>query len=142
MIDMDLWLKEREEGKQARYVGTDNLTTFMPPSTGTPLPGLPCAGDSVEAKDYPSFTELVFQNVNLTPAQPDMVNHPPHYTRTKLETLDVIEDMVQGWDARVAYLLGNVVKYVWRHADKAPVESLKKARFYLDRAIDYLEQEK
>jgi hypothetical protein len=79
--------------------------------------------------------------VQYEPPQPpqDMVNKPPHYTRTTLETLDVIEDMVTGWDPKVAYLLGNVVKYVWRHADKSPVESLKKARFYLDRAIAHLE---
>jgi hypothetical protein len=75
----------------------------------------------------------------VAPKPVDLVNHPPHYTRTKLETLDVIEDMVTGWEPKVAYLLGNVVKYVWRHADKAPVESLKKARFYLDRAIAHLE---
>ena len=65
----------------------------------------------------------------------DQVNHPPHYTRTQFETLDVIEDMVTGWPAATAYRIGNVLKYLWRHRDKGGVESLKKARFYLDREI-------
>lgn len=69
----------------------------------------------------------------------DQVNHPPHYNRTSLETITVIEDMVSGWPAATAYRLGNVLKYVWRHREKGQLESLKKARWYLDREIAALE---
>ncbi len=70
----------------------------------------------------------------------DPVHRPLHYTRTNLECIDVIEDMVAGWPARTAYRLGNVLKYIWRHRDKGATdeeyqESLLKARWYLDREI-------
>jgi hypothetical protein len=61
---------------------------------------------------------------------PDMVNRPPHYTTGTIEVLDFIEDQHFG------YLAGQVVKYVARFRHKgAPLEDLKKARFYLDRLI-------
>lgn len=63
------------------------------------------------------------------------MNHPPHYVRGGMECIDAIEGMVAGWPAATGYRLGNVIKYLWRHRDKAPVESLKKARWYLDREI-------
>jgi transposase len=59
----------------------------------------------------------------------DMVNHPPHYTVGGIETIDFIEAKGLG------YLLGNVVKYVSRAAHKGGVEDLKKAKWYLERAI-------
>lgn len=134
MFDMDAWLEEREARKGEVYASMEReMAALFPPTAGAPLPGIPCSSNGADT---------VTIDADPAPAPVDNVNHPPHYTRTTLETLDVIEDMVQGWDPKVAYLLGNVVKYVWRHADKAPVESLKKARFYLDRAINYLEPEK
>lgn len=72
-------------------------------------------------------------------APSDPVNHPSHYTRTSLETIDVIEDMVKGWPSASAYRLGNVLKYIWRHRDKGdPKENLKKALWYLQRELDAL----
>ena len=61
----------------------------------------------------------------------DMINHPPHYADHKHEPIDVIEDW--GLD----FCLGNVVKYISRAGKKTddPTEDLKKARWYLDRAI-------
>jgi hypothetical protein len=76
-------------------------------------------------------------------APSDPVNHPSHYTRTSLETIDVIEDMVKGWPSASAYRLGNVLKYIWRHRDKGdPKENLKKALWYLQRELDALEPSK
>lgn len=59
----------------------------------------------------------------------DMVNHPPHYTAGGIETIDFIEAK------KLGYLLGNVIKYVSRAAHKGGVEDLKKAQWYLNRAI-------
>lgn len=70
-----------------------------------------------------------------------MVNRPPHYAETRIECLVAIEAMVERWPGEASYLGGNVVKYVWRHRGKQPVESLKKARFYLDRLIALAESE-
>jgi hypothetical protein len=60
----------------------------------------------------------------------DMVNHPPHYTKGGIETIDFIEAKELG------YNLGNVVKYITRADHKGDKhEDLCKARWYLNREI-------
>lgn len=72
----------------------------------------------------------------------DPVNSPAHYNRTTLETIDVMLDMVKGWKAEYAVLLATTLKYIWRHNDKGtPLQDLRKARWYLDRAITLMEKE-
>jgi hypothetical protein len=68
-----------------------------------------------------------------------MVNRPPHYAETRIECIDAIGAMVEQWPGEAAYYGGNIVKYVWRHRGKTPLESLKKARWYLDRLIAHIE---
>jgi len=61
----------------------------------------------------------------------DMVNHPPHYKAGGIETIDFIEAKELG------YNLGNVVKYITRADHKGnKLEDLKKAQWYLNRAIE------
>ena len=61
----------------------------------------------------------------------DVINHPSHYTRGKIEVIDFIEDQ------QLPYHLGNVIKYVARAGYKGDkLEDLKKARWYLDRYIN------
>lgn len=64
----------------------------------------------------------------------DNIN-PKHYKRGRIETIDAIEAMIEGWPPETAYRLGNVLKYLWRHKEKGGTESLLKARWYLDREI-------
>ncbi len=66
----------------------------------------------------------------------DTVNHPDHYTWSKFETIDVIEE----WE--LGYHLGNAVKYISRaeHKDDQ-LEDLKKAKWYLDRRVAQLERQ-
>ncbi len=67
--------------------------------------------------------------------KPDLVNHPPHYKTGGVETIDFIEAKALGFHE------GNVVKYVARAKHKgSELEDLKKARWYLDRAIGNLEK--
>lgn len=68
----------------------------------------------------------------LPPAVPaqDNVNHPPHYNQGRIEVITFIEDK------KLDFHLGNVVKYVCRAQHKGQyLEDLKKARWYLERAI-------
>jgi len=61
----------------------------------------------------------------------DVINHPSHYTRGKIEVIDFIEDQ------QLPYHLGNVIKYITRAGYKGDkLEDLKKARWYLDRYIN------
>jgi hypothetical protein len=62
----------------------------------------------------------------------DVINRPKHYTDSKIEVIDYIEDK------RLGYCLGNAIKYISRAGKKNPateVEDLKKAKWYLERRI-------
>ena len=65
----------------------------------------------------------------------DVINHPSHYTRGKIEVIDFIEDQ------QLPYHLGNVIKYIARAGYKGDkLEDLKKARWYLGRYINEVMQ--
>lgn len=80
---------------------------------------------------------------NLT-KEPNMIEHPPHYNAGKFETIDVIEDVVKNYkDSFVAYCIGNVLKYLSRSPFKGTfLQDLKKAQYYLNAAITYIEEKK
>ena len=62
----------------------------------------------------------------------DMVNHPEHYTRGKIECLDAIQAALG--DGYKYYLQGAIIKYIWRYQYKGKAaEDLAKAQFYLSR---------
>lgn len=72
----------------------------------------------------------------------DNVNHPSHYTSGRFEVIDIIEDQL-GEAGLINMCLGNVLKYVCRAGKKDPlktIEDLKKANWYLTRAIETMEQ--
>ena len=71
------------------------------------------------------------------PKTDDMVNSPPHYTKGKMEAIDVIEDAIRhAPDPVVGMLQAQVLKYTLRcwHKGK-PEEDLEKAQWYLKRLI-------
>lgn len=69
--------------------------------------------------------------------QYDPVERPSHYTQGPMEVIDIIEQYGFCNDFR----LGNCVKYLFRHNLKgAALQDLKKARWYLDRYINSLEE--
>lgn len=60
----------------------------------------------------------------------DLINSPKHYTShaSGIECIQITE--------HYGFNLGNVIKYIWRAEEKgAPLDDLKKARWYLDREI-------
>jgi len=67
----------------------------------------------------------------------DDVNFPTHYNQKGIEVIDVIEAYTPD-----SPHLANVIKYVCRHSYKGnALKDLKKASWYLDRAIVLLEQD-
>lgn len=87
------------------------------------------------------MADIVSANVDFEDEEvsdKEMVNHPPHYNQGKFETIDIIEDIVAGYDDPVeAYLVGTTLKYLARAPFKnAKKQDLEKAEFYLKRAID------
>ena len=64
------------------------------------------------------------------------VNRPKHYTFSKIEVIDAIEE----WNLN--FRLANVVKYIVRSPHKRNrLKDLLKARFYLEREIHLIEKE-
>lgn len=94
----------------------------------------------METKDVniEELEELIMTQTENETKTYDVVNNPSHYTDSKIEVIDYIEDK------KLGFCLGNVVKYVSRagkkmDSDKSAIEKeiedLKKARWYLDRRI-------
>ena len=67
----------------------------------------------------------------------DMVNHPSHYTSGGVECIDAITAALSKYDDPVdAWLVGQVIKYLWRAPLKGKYdEDIKKAQFYLNRLV-------
>ncbi len=77
--------------------------------------------------------EPVQEAVQVFPDDP--VNHPSHYMVGGIEVIDFIRAK------NFSYLLGNVIKYVSRSQHKGNyLEDLKKAQWYLTRAIEEAQQ--
>lgn len=66
----------------------------------------------------------------------DSVNHPSHYTKGGIECIDCIESIISSVSDPVqAFLVGQVVKYLYRYTMKNGLEDLRKAQWYLNRLI-------
>lgn len=69
----------------------------------------------------------------------DAVNSPAHYTSGGIECIDCIKAALG--ENFIGFLIGNVLKYCYRYRNKNGLEDLKKAAWYLDRAIKEIEDE-
>ena len=81
--------------------------------------------------------EPIDTNVEEQSIENDPVNHPSHYTDTKIEVMDYIED--KGFN----FALGNAVKYISRAGKKdknKTIQDLEKAEWYLNREIERLKK--
>lgn len=83
-------------------------------------------------------TEGVEEKVN------NLVNHPAHYTKGKVECIDAIQSMVESYeDPWDSFLSGQVLKYIWRHPFKEnPAQDIKKAIWYAEQLVEHLESKK
>jgi hypothetical protein len=66
--------------------------------------------------------------------KPDMVNHPPHYTKGEIECIDAMRAQTTEEEFR-GHMKMCAVKYIWRERDKGGDESLRKAIWYLEQAL-------
>jgi len=71
----------------------------------------------------------------------DNVNHPAHYTSGGIECIDCIRSAVANKPPEQAFLVGNIIKYLYRYQDKNGLEDVQKAEWYLRKLIELLEEE-
>ena len=64
----------------------------------------------------------------------DNVDRPMHYAAGTIECIDAIEAQLSAEEFR-GYLKGNIIKYLWREKHKGGTESLKKAKWYLNKLL-------
>lgn len=94
-------------------------------------------GFEVIEDDTPTIAEVVEKNSE--DVKPDPVNHPAHYTSGGIECIDAMQAAF-GAEVVKDFCLCNAFKYLWRHRSKNGVEDLKKARWYLNRLIEEVEE--
>lgn len=77
--------------------------------------------------------------IKAAPPENDPVQKPAHYAYGRYEAIDVITELTEGASGPEGFLLGNIIKYLWRYRRKNGAEDLKKAREYLSRLIQHYE---
>lgn len=72
----------------------------------------------------------------------DPVGQPEHYVNSRIEPIDYMADKLPAYtDGHTAFCVGNVIKYVSRAPHKGTfLQDLRKARQYLDFAIEHEEK--
>jgi len=97
----------------------DNYCDYHPPPCNTTRPQM----------------WVFFLEVNV-----DKIN-PSHYKQGKVECIDAIESATVNLDGVESYLVGNIIKYLWRYNEKNGLEDLNKAKWYLEFLIKKKEGE-
>ena len=88
-------------------------------------------------------TEAYFPEVedDLPWDKHDAVEHPVHYTNTSIECIDAMTE-TQGDNAVINFCVCNAFKYLWRHNSKNGFEDIRKAAWYLNKAVSLCDSEK
>lgn len=132
-------LKNTPGGRQcARDAGHPGSHELSGPWTAIGSTQCQYGGDDCTRTDFHIHTPNLNEKLDkLANSHKEHVNHPSHYGGdTTYETVKVLG----AWG--LGFLLGNTVKYISRAGKKDPgklVEDLKKAKWYLDKAIERLE---
>ena len=68
----------------------------------------------------------------------DVVCRPQHYASTSIECIDAMRE-TQGDEAVKHFCVCNAFKYLWRHNSKNGDEDVRKASWYLNKAVEIME---
>ena len=88
--------------------------------------------DSAETDDEAGLNECIGQDF-------DVVNHPSHYTKGRIECIDAIDSATTGKSGIEAVCVANIIKYLYRYEEKNGLEDVKKAKWYINKLISELE---
>lgn len=88
--------------------------------------------DAAEADDEADLNECIGKDI-------DVVNHPSHYNKGRIECIDAIDSATVGKTGIEAVAVANIIKYLWRYEEKGGLESVRKAQWYLNKLISELE---
>lgn len=102
-----------------------------------------CEGESCDIWDEceaGAKYEYLAKSLPFRDEESDPVNHPKHYqSKAGVETIEMIEAFTEDLYGIEAVCTGNVLKYMCRWKDKNGLEDVKKAKWYLEKLINHLE---
>ena len=76
-------------------------------------------------------SDAIFPKNNI-----DLINSPPHYTKGRYETIDIIEDIIKFYASVDAHLVAEVIRYLSRAPHKGTFHAdISKAQWYLNRLV-------
>ena len=106
---------------------TKEIIPFVPPYTK------PEPSQSVKPESLTNHSQSLASDLNIDlNAEPDMVNHPPHYANKDPETIQMIRAVLTK-EEFIGYCKGQILKYRDRAHDKGNLEQdMAKAKFYYD----------
>lgn len=61
---------------------------------------------------------------------------PNYYNKNGMECFQVIETMCKEKNGYIGFILGNIIKYLWRYKEKGGKDDLIKAENYLNKLIE------
>lgn len=106
-----------------------------------------CNSDTVTTADYEEGIKALENAVTVSEeveeeitADFDVVERPRHYASTSIECIDAMKE-TQGVEATKQFCICNAFKYLWRHNAKNGDEDIKKASWYLNKAVSLMEGE-
>ena len=102
------------------------------------------AGDNTNAKKGKVFYavwEEADKELKAASSKTDAVNYPDHYKIGDIECIDVML-ATQGVDAVINFCICNSFKYIYRHVNKNGLEDIRKAKWYLDKALELVDSRK
>lgn len=85
--------------------------------------------------------EEIDKGLKAASSKTDAVNHPDHYKIGDIECIDVML-ATQGVDAVINFCICNSFKYIYRHVNKNGLEDIRKAKWYLDKALELIDSRK
>jgi hypothetical protein len=101
------------------------------------------ADESCVGEEWKEVFEEKVEPFNLTysPNYDENVHiNPRHYNRGKVECIDAVESAVVGKVGIEATCVSNIIKYLWRYEDKNGIIDVKKAKWYMDKLINVINE--
>lgn len=91
----------------------------------------------LERNNKPSIQDQLEENLLKLLGEDDKVNSPSHYTKGEIEVIDIIKQLIQGYEPFEAYLVGNTIKYLARANFKENKQrDLEKADWHINKLLE------
>lgn len=98
-----------------------------------------CAESKESGKKLnPHAVEIIKKAKKESTSEFDAVERPAHYAKTSIECIDAMIE-TQGVEAVKHFCECNAFKYLWRHNSKNGDEDVRKASWYLNKAVEIME---